>query len=92
MRQPRARIVMQCAGKSEGFSGANLPYTRRFTLAWPAEDAIRQRPVGELRRADVTRLPWWFVGRVNGVERAEFMPARAHVVASQIRSHWPNGW
>lgn len=40
----------------KGFSVANLRYMRRFTEAWPEEDAIRQRPVGELPWGHVIEL------------------------------------
>ena len=33
---------------TRGFSPANLKYMRRFAEAWPTEDAIGQRPVGQL--------------------------------------------
>ncbi|MGN5239338.1 PDDEXK nuclease domain-containing protein [Rhodococcus sp. SJ-3] len=40
----------------KGFSRANLFYMRRFAEAWPDEDAIVQRPVGQLPWGHIAEL------------------------------------
>ena len=40
----------------KGFSRANLFYMRRFAAAWPDEESIVQRPVGQLPWGHITEL------------------------------------
>lgn len=40
----------------KGFSATNLRYMRRFSVAWPDVETIRQRPVGELPWGHIIEL------------------------------------
>lgn len=75
----------------KGFSVANLRYMRRFTLAWPNLDLIRQRPVGELPwghiielldKLDDQNLRDWYAAKdvTNGWSR----PVLAHQITTKL--------
>ncbi|QPZ38404.1 PDDEXK nuclease domain-containing protein [Paramicrobacterium chengjingii] len=75
----------------KGFSVANLRYMRRFTIAWPNEGLIRQRPVGELPWGHIIELldklqdrelRDWYAEKdvVNGWSR----PVLAHQITTKL--------
>lgn len=75
----------------KGFSVANLRYMRRFTAAWPDEEAIRQRPVGELPwghvielldKLDDQELRDWYAAK--DVAHGWSRPVLAHQITSRL--------
>ena len=75
---------------TKGFSPANLKYMRRFTEAWPDQDAIGQRSVGQLPWGHVIEL----LDKIDNAELSEWSSAKdiaqgwsRAVLAHQIKSH-----
>lgn len=62
----------------KGFSVANLRYMRRFSTAWPGEDAIRQRPVGE--------LPWGHI--IELLDKLDDQALRDWYAAKDVAHGW----
>ena len=63
---------------AKGFSPANLKYMRRFAEAWPDQDAIGQRPVGQ--------LPWGHV--IELIEKLDDAELRDWYGAKDIAQGW----
>jgi predicted nuclease of restriction endonuclease-like (RecB) superfamily len=75
---------------ANGFSPANLKYMRRFAEAWPDQDAIGQRPVGQLPWGHVIEL----IEKLNDAELRNWSSAKdvaqgwsRPVLAHQIKTH-----
>ncbi|MDJ0419664.1 PDDEXK nuclease domain-containing protein [Rhodococcus opacus] len=75
---------------AKGFSSANLKYMRRFAEAWPDQEAIGQRPVGQLPWGHVIEL----LEKLDDAELRDWYSAKdiAHgwsrpVLAHQIKTH-----
>ncbi|MBC7596994.1 MAG: DUF1016 domain-containing protein [Kineosporiaceae bacterium] len=75
---------------ARGFSPANLKYMRRFAEAWPALDAIGQRPVGQLPWGHVIEL----IEKLDDAELRDWYSAKdvaqgwsRPVLAHQIKTH-----
>ena len=76
---------------AKGFSPANLKYMRRFAVAWPDQDAIGRRPVGQLPWGHVIEL----IEKLGDAELPDWYGAKdiAHgwnrpVLAHQIKIHF----
>lgn len=74
----------------KGFSRSNLSYMRAFAAAWPEQDSIVQRPVGQLPWGHVTEL----LDKLDDQDLRDWYAAKdaAHgwsraVLAHQIRKH-----
>ena len=63
---------------AKGFSPANLKYMRRFAEAWPDQEAIGQRPVGQ--------LPWGHV--IELLEKLDDAELRDWYSAKDIAHGW----
>ena len=75
---------------TKGFSPANLKYMRRFAEAWPTQDAIGQRPVGQLPWGHVIEL----IEKLDDAELRDWYSAKdiaqgwsRPVLAHQIKTH-----
>ena len=75
---------------TKGFSPANLKYMRRFAEAWPDQDAIGQRSVGQLPWGHVIEL----LDKIDNAELREWYGSKdvaqgwsRAVPAHQIKSH-----
>ena len=75
---------------TKGFSPANLKYVRRFAAAWPDQDAIGQRPGGQLPWGDVIEL----IEKLGDAELRDWYGAKdiaqgwsRPVLAHQIKTH-----
>ncbi|KXF56484.1 hypothetical protein AXA44_34660, partial [Rhodococcus sp. SC4] len=75
---------------AKGFSPANLKYMRRFAEAWPDQEAIGQRPVGQLPWGHVIEL----LEKLDDAELRDWYSAKdiAHgwsrpMLAHQIKTH-----
>ena len=75
---------------AKGFSPANLKYMRRFAEAWPDQDAIGQRPVGQLPWGHVIEL----IEKLGDAELRDWYGAKdiaqgwsRPVLAHQIKTH-----
>ena len=69
---------MQSFPTAKGFSPASLKYMRRFAEAWPDQDAIGQRPVGQ--------LPWGHV--IELIEKLDDAELRDWYGAKDIAQGW----
>ncbi|TCL79523.1 MULTISPECIES: PDDEXK nuclease domain-containing protein [unclassified Rathayibacter] len=69
----------------KGFSRANIFYMRRFAAAWPDEDAIVQRPVGQLPWGHITEL----LDKLDDKELREWYAAKdvAHGWSRPVLGH-----